>query len=490
MRSISIMYDSLNRKMLSAYGNKETITPNFERLAKQCAVFDGFYCGSLPCMPARREIQTGRYNFLHRSWGPMEPYDQSVFQLLGEAGIYTHFVSDHDHYWQEGGLNYHNRFTTYEFIRGQEGDSWKGDVLGYEGVRNNRRQDRINRQHMQDEEQHPHVRAFRAGMEFLEKNWEKDNWHLHLEYFDPHEPFFAPEKYRKMYDVNSEGVDWPPYSPVENGDDAREYRKNYCALLTMCDTYLGYILDFLDEHDMWKDTLLTVNTDHGFLLGEHGYFAKNYMPTYEEISHLPFFLWDPESGARNVRKPQLSQTIDIAPTLLDYHHLPIPEQMQGRSMLPAVRCDEEVRSYALFGSFGKHVNITDGRYVYMRAGRNENLNYYTIMPTHIFTPFTVKELRRCDRTLTDEFSFTDGVPLMRIPASSADAPDNSCYHYERHMALGDLLFDLKEDPDQTQECADPAVLQMMKKALIREMMNSEAPKEQYDRLGIDMEEVG
>ena len=61
----------------------------------------------------------------------------------------------------------------------------------------------------------------------------------------------------------------------------------------MLDCYLGKVLDFLDGHDMWKDTLLVVNTDHGYLLGEHGYFSKNYMPCYEEITHTPFFLWDP-----------------------------------------------------------------------------------------------------------------------------------------------------------------------------------------------------
>ena len=102
MRSITIMYDSLNRHMLSSYGSCESITPNFQRLAEHCVTYDRFYCGSMPCIPARRELHTGRYNFLHRSWGPMEPYDQSVFQQLSENGIYTHFVSDAWLYWPAG----------------------------------------------------------------------------------------------------------------------------------------------------------------------------------------------------------------------------------------------------------------------------------------------------------------------------------------------------------------------------------------------------
>lgn len=481
------MYDSLNRHMLSPYGCQETITPNFMRLAKHTAVFDQFYCGSMPCMPARRELHTGRYNFLHRSWGPIEPFDRSAFQILSESGVYTHFVSDHAHYWQEGGLNYHNRYSSYEFIRGQEGDFAFGDVIGYDGPLNLKRQEYINRKHVTREEDHPHVRAFHAGMQFLEENWEADNWHLHLEYFDPHEPFFVPEKYKKLVDETISEKDWPPYAPVADEKETAEYRKNYYALLAMCDAYLGKILDFMDEHDMWKDTMLVVNTDHGFLLGEHGYQAKNYMPTYQELCHLPFFLWDPVCQKAGEHVPQLTQTIDIAPTILHFHGKEIPEEMQGRSLLKVLRDGQDIHDYVLFGSFGKHVNITDGRYVYMRAGRNEKLYDYTLMPTHIFTPFTRKELREMDRQLVDTFSFTEGVPVMRIPASTENAPDNSCYWYDRHMAYGDLLFDLEKDPHETTPLHDEVITGKMTRALIRKMEESEAPEEQYERLGLNEE---
>lgn len=484
MRSITVMYDSLNRQMLSAYGSQETITPNFLRLAQKTVKFDQFYCGSMPCMPARRELHTGRYNFLHRSWGPIEPFDVSAFQQLSDHGIYTHFVSDHAHYWQEGGLNYHNRFNSCEFIRGQEGDQWQGDVLGYEKSMDLKRQDEINRKYMQDEKDHPHVRAFCAGMEFLEKNVEQDNWHLHLEYFDPHEPFFVPEKYKKMYSERTSEQDWPPYASVSDEELTAQYRQNYCALLTMCDHYLGLLLDFMDEHDMWKDTMLIVNTDHGFLLGEHGYQAKNYMPTYDELCHLPFFLWDPVCRKMDCAESTLTQTIDIAPTLLDFYQIEAPSAMQGKSLLDVLRKGTRPHDYVMFGYFGKHVNITDGRYVYMRAGRNEELNEYTLMPTHIFTPFTKQELQNADRQLTDRFAFTDGIPVMRIPASTEEAPNNSCYWYDMHMKYGNLLFDLEADPNQEHPIQDSIVEKKMTDALIQELNNSEAPEEQYRRLAL------
>ena len=102
MKAIMLMFDSLNRHMLEPYGCKWTSTPNFRRLAEHTAVFDTCYVGSLPCMPARRELQTGRYNFLHRSWGPIEPYDICMPELLSRRGIYTHLISDHGHYWEDG----------------------------------------------------------------------------------------------------------------------------------------------------------------------------------------------------------------------------------------------------------------------------------------------------------------------------------------------------------------------------------------------------
>ena len=89
MKVLMVMYDSLRRDLLSVYGGPIPAS-NFERLAAHTVCFDKSYVGSLPCMPARRELHTGRYNFLHRSWGPMEPYDDSMPEILKKHGIRTH----------------------------------------------------------------------------------------------------------------------------------------------------------------------------------------------------------------------------------------------------------------------------------------------------------------------------------------------------------------------------------------------------------------
>ena len=192
MRAIMVMFDSLNRHMLPIYGCDWVNAPNFSRLAKKSISFDNSYVGSMPCMPARRELHTGRYNFLHRSWGPLEPFDDSMPELLKENGIYTHLVSDHYHYWEDGGCTYHTRYNSWEISRGQEGDPWKGEIKDPEipehlGGRKSClwRQDWVNRKYLKNIEDHPQVVTFDKSLEFINTNQKEDNWFLQIEEFDP-----------------------------------------------------------------------------------------------------------------------------------------------------------------------------------------------------------------------------------------------------------------------------------------------------------------
>ncbi len=79
-------------------------------------------------MPARRDMHSGRLSFLHRSWGPLEPFDKSFPRLLFQNGVYSHLITDHHHYFEDGGATYHTRYDSFDFIRGQEGDPWKAMV--------------------------------------------------------------------------------------------------------------------------------------------------------------------------------------------------------------------------------------------------------------------------------------------------------------------------------------------------------------------------
>ncbi|MBN1809925.1 MAG: sulfatase [Planctomycetes bacterium] len=485
MRAIMVMFDSLNRRMLEPYGCDWVKTPNFTRLAGKAVTFDRAFVGSMPCMPARREIHTGRYNFLHRSWGPLEPFDDSMPEILKRNGIYTHLVSDHYHYWEDGGAVYHNRYSSWEISRGQEGDFWKGevgdpeipeDVSGRSG--DAWREDWVNRKYMRREEDQPQAKTFAMGLEFLETNKDEDNWFLHIETFDPHEPYFTQQKYKDMYPHKYDGrhFDWPPYRKVqETPEEVEHMRYESAALHSMCDAHLGKVLDFMDGNDMWKDTMLIVNTDHGFLLGEHDWWAKCRMPFYNEIANTPLFIWDPRCGRKGERCGELVATIDLAPTLYDFFGVEAPVDVQGLSLRETTARDSTVHDAVLFGVHGGHVNVTDGRYVYMRAPAEEDntpLYNYTLMPTHMRGFFRPVELESLE--LAEPFTFTKGQKTMKCPASG---------WLDKHE-YRTMLFDLEEDYEQEHAIEDAELEERMRGLLLEKMEESDAPPEQYIRLGL------
>lgn len=480
MKAIMVMYDSLNRHMLPPYGCDWTVAPNFSRLAERAVTFDNMYVGSMPCMPARRELHTARHNFLHRSWGPWEPFDDSAPEMLRNNGIYTHLVSDHFHYWEDGGATYHHRYSSWQNERGQEGDRWKGEVREPElpeHLGQIRRHDWINRRYMQREELTPQARTFAGGLEFIQTNHAEDNWFLQIETFDPHEPFFTLNQWKGHYPHKWDGphFDWPRYDRVHESPEAVQHLKfEYAALLTQCDHYLGKVMDKMDELDLWKDTLLIVNTDHGFLLGEHDWWAKCVMPFYNEIAHIPLFIWDPRHGVRGERRKSLTQTVDLPATLLEFFNIPLSVHMQGRPLSSVIKSDLPIHEALLYGIFGGHVNVTDGRYVYMRAPVKENgpLYHYTHMPAHMNQLFSVEEMRAMK--WHPGFSFTKGCPVMQIPSHGPSWFED----------LNTKLFDCEKDPGQKSLIRDEAVEAKMLKHLTALMKANEAPEEQYRRLGL------
>ena len=485
MKAIMVMFDSLNRHMLPPYGCDWVHAPNFARLAQRTVVFDHAYVGSMPCMPARRELHTGRYNFLHRAWGPIEPFDDSTPELLRKNRVYTHLSTDHYHYWEDGGATYHPRYSSFECFRGQEGDFWKGVVKEPEHpgcLGTYRAHDDINRAYMDREELQPQHHTFENGLEFMRTNHQEDNWFLHIETFDPHEPYFTQQHYKDLYPHDYDGprFDWPSYRDVsETPEQVEHCRKENAALISMCDAHLGKVIDLMDELNLWDDTMLIVNTDHGFLLGEHDMWAKCWQPFYEEIAHTPLFIWDPRCRRAGERCPCLVQTIDLPATLLEYFGIGRPQDMQGVPLRDTVARDAPVREAGLFGIHGGHVNVTDGRYVYMRAPASEEnrpLYNYTLMPTHMRDFFRAEEFENAE--LAEPFSFSKGIRPLKL--TSKRWHDVERFHT--------MLFDLERDPGQHEPIDDPAVEQRMIEHLTRLMIANDAPPEQFERLGLERPE--
>ncbi len=490
MKAVMLMFDSLNRHMLGPYGCDWTHAPNFARLAERCVTFDRSYVCSMPCMPARRDLHTGRPNFLHTGWGPIEPFDRSVISMLGEAGVYTHLVSDHYHYWEDGGSTYHTRYHSWQCFRGQEGDPFVGQVadppipdhINAKG----RRSDWVNRPFQRREQDLPQTQTVDAGIDFIDRNHDQDNWFLQIECFDPHEPFVSNHRYHDLYDdqgYDGPLLDWPGYREVtETPEQVEHGKRNYAALLSKCDASVGDVLDAFDRYNLWEDTMLIVWTDHGFMLGEHGCWAKNWMPLYEEVSHTPLFVYDPrprkegKAPAGQRRSALVQPAIDLGPTLLDFFGLEPIEHMTGKVLAPVLDNDTPVRDAAIFGYFGNRVNITDGRYVYYRLPADTGpLNRYTLMPCNMRGFVNGHQLTGAQ--LGEPFGFTRGAPTLKIHMADAGGEP-------KDDRWGDLLFDLETDPDQQNPIDDDAVKARLCERMSELMREAEAPAEQFERMGL------
>jgi arylsulfatase A-like enzyme len=401
-------------------------------------------------------------------------------------------VTDHYHYWEDGGATYHTQFSSFEFVRGQEGDVWKGHIDDPVDIRSNSpahipqpkfRQDQINRLYMDTPEKQSQAVTFNLGMEFIRDNHQADNWYLQLETFDPHEPFFAHPEFKQLYpydvDMMPEDLplDWPDYKEVDEPEDYIQFmRYQYAALLSTCDHHLGRLLSLMDDLELWDDTLLIVCTDHGFLLGEHGWWGKARMPWYNALANTPLFIWDPRTRVQGERRSSLVQTIDLPATVLDFFGLDLPNNMMGRPLGPTIADDAPIRDYGLFGIFGGHINITDGRYVYMRGPQtadNGPLYAYTLLMSRRLFGLSAPHPPAIE--LSPPFTFTKGANVMKVA--------DDVYKLKPEQ-LPTLLFDLETDPQQQQPINDPIVEQRLTDAMIQLMQDNDAPSEQYERLGL------
>lgn len=211
------------------------------------------------------------------------------------------------------------------------------------------------------------------------------------------------------------------------------------------------------------------------------WWAKGAMPTYNEVAHTPLFVWDPRVGEKNIRRNSLVQTIDIAPTLLEFFNQKIPDDMQGKPLKNTIVKDEKIRDFGMFGFFGNQVNVTDGRYVYMRTAKdvsNEPIFSYTLMPTDMHNRLQVNILENLE--LQEPFKFTKGVKTLKLHIPDFWNSLSPIYKY------GHSLFDLEEDPEQVKRIKNNEIELELIAGLINLMKENDAPLEQFERLGLPL----
>lgn len=505
MNVIFITIDSLNRHFLKAYGQPielDVQTPNLDRFAERSAVFERHYAGSLPCMPARREFFTGIQEFLWRPWGPMEPYDRPLARVARENGYVTQLVTDHYHYFQHGSHGYFTDYQGFEFIRGHETDAWKTAPIHPDPglLRQTRAEDASpqgdffnrrsayarNAAQFHKEEDFLSPRVFTSAAQWLEDNHEQERFLLVIDSFDVHEPFHNPDEFASLYtDEDPHDPDlvlWPQYGNVLGDGPAQLsprqvafVRSQFAAKLSMVDKWLGRVFEKLDQHDLWDDTMVIVTSDHGHYLGEKGWMGKPDSPNYDVLTHTPLFVWHPQGTKSGGRVTALTSAVDLYATMIDAMGGAVEQPTHSRSVLPLVLGQSEsIRNWAVYGYFGRSLNVTDGRYTYhLGADTDKPLNLYSTMfmnGVNWFSPIQVPENPEAGRFLP----YTDST-VWRYPVRMR-VPDRET-----------LLFDTENDPWQNDNLAqrEPFVEKRMRNLLQGALGELRAPEELYARFGLE-----
>ncbi|HZQ87624.1 MAG TPA: sulfatase [Acidimicrobiales bacterium] len=477
---VCVLLDSLSRNLLGCYGGHEFETPNLDRFATRASQFHRHFVGSLPCMPARHDLACGTHDFLWKPWGSIESWEVPLPRELSAAGVTTQLVTDHYHLFSSGGENYHVDFLGWDFLRGGEADRWITEpvpsqvgapILPYRDFSYPR-----NRQRFETEADWHGPRTMATAAAWLDDNAGKhERFFLLVDEFDPHEPFDTPAPYRDMYDPSwaDDPIIWPPYSR-EHLDEAvaRQIRSQYGGKLTMIDAWFGRVLDALDRHALWDDTLVVVMTDHGLYLGEHDMWGKPSYSLKSPLVRVPLLVHAPGAARRDV--DSLTSNLDVHATIRAVFGFPEGDR-PGRSLLPVLHGEQAgVREWALGGYFGHRPFVTDGRMAY-QPGASTDSPVYVYSNRWSAPPFLPLPAMSRDAELGE---FMPGVewPVIRTPLSAWRTPIDVAETF---------LFDLDDDPGEQQNRADDAKeVSAAHDLLVAALDEVSAPPEVYERVAI------
>lgn len=398
MNAILIVADTLRRDHLGCYGNSWIRTPHLDAFAESAAVFDRAYLASFPTVPHRADLVTGRYTLTYRGWAPLDREERTLARQLGAKGWCTMLVADTPHILADG-YGFQRDYAGWEWIRGQEGDRWRTQprVIEWPCHPSRSRDETVLYRHLRNtagwtgEDDRFCARSVRTACEWLEAN-HREPFLLHLDLFDPHEPWDAPRELVDLYDPGYQGEEliYPHYGATDRltPEELRHVRAMYAAEVTLVDRWIGRLIETVDRLGRADDTVVIVTSDHGFCLGEHELLGKGhtrgpegfrYCPLWEEIARIPLLVRGPEVTPG--RRGALVQPPDLAPTVLDLLWVDPPARSQGRSLAPILRGESQsVRDCALSSPWladrerGGVTTFTMGRWSLLhvpRAGAGE-----------------------------------------------------------------------------------------------------------------------
>ena len=197
------------------------------------------------------------------------------------------------------------------------------------------------------------------AVRFLEELKTKQPFFLAVAYSTTHGPWCAPKRYWDMYEPESVilprtqdyPTDIPAYAPHLQNEPSQYYtqdlydklwqptdeqilelRHGYFATVSFLDAQIGVLLQTLKRLGLQDDTVIVFTTDHGFSAGEHGHWHK--MTNYEPDLSVPLIVRVPGHQNAGSKPAQLTEHVDIYPTLCELCGLAKPSFLEGSSLIP------------------------------------------------------------------------------------------------------------------------------------------------------------
>jgi len=383
MNIVLVVLDSLRKDCIGAYGRPpwgEVHTPHLDAFAAESVVMTRAYPESLPTLPTRRALYTGRrvYPFHNANfrlkgdfvgaagWGPIPEDQDTIAELLQQAGYRTALISDVYHQFKPS-KNYWRGFDQWTFLRGQEVDparsgprltprqidQWLPKKMQTPQTVRFVQQCIMNMHDRRREDEYFAPRVFTAAARWLEQNTDADKFFLTVESFDPHEPWLTPGYYRKMY-LGSDGQE----QIVSNYRDTRRLGKdllartqaNYSGCVTLCDRWFGYFYEQMKVMGLLENSLVIVTSDHGHSIGDRNYLGKRGYPSHPSVFDIPIMIRFPKAAGAGRKSDMFVQHIDIAAGIVQAAKAKSPHKLDGVAFFNRAKA----------GKAGKRDHVTVG----------------------------------------------------------------------------------------------------------------------------------
>lgn len=425
---IVVMLDSLQFNYLGCYGNPWIKTPNMDRLAREGVLFENNYIDSLPTVPCRRSMYTGKFSLHYRGWSPLEQQDNTIVDLCWGRSINTALIYDAPMY-RLPKFGYTRGFDKVWFLHGHEGDHYfYADDPLYHFDPTDYFEDHVmeaatkqlgkaavdafveelemylrHRQYWRSDEDQNVAKVMKNAVKYLEEEVDPNKpFFLWIDSFDPHEPWDSPSIYdpdlKCPYDPDYKGKDmWLPVDGEVEGvytdEELHHVRMLYAENITMCDKWLGVLMDKVRDLGLEKDTMFMMLSDHGEPMGKgehgHGIMRKCRPWPYEELAHTPMIIRGPGLPAGK-RVKAFTQSQDVGATIVDWLGVGVHPEMTGKSLIPLMTGEvDKIRDFAVSGYHGYSAAIftEDYSYVHWRTPDDKAADGF-------FGDFYVKEIKR------------------------------------------------------------------------------------------------